>query len=101
MSDNEDQEVEIKKTGKNLKIVFDNENANKEEELFSYEELQEEESGTGHVTIDAKMDIDETVANEANALPAEEEKAEEEEDSTEFHVNLDKAPPTLKNTVLV
>ena len=99
MSDNEDQEVEIKKTAKNLKIVFDNENANKEDELFSYEELQEEESGRGHVTIDAKMDIDETGANDAS-LPAEEEKAEEE-DSTEFHVNLDKAPPTLKNTVLV
>lgn len=100
MSDTEDQDCgfatsdDIKKKAKNLKIVIDNDKAN-QDELFAYEELADEELA-GQVTIDSKMDIDETV-NEGQA----QEEAAQEDDSTEFHVNLDKAPPTLKNTVLV
>ena len=100
MSDNIDDEQEVedeklnvsdlKKKAKSLKIVIENEDANKgneNEELFDYEELKDEEM-TGDV---AKMELDVVVAEEE----------EEDEDSTEFHVNLNKAPPTLQNTVLV
>jgi hypothetical protein len=77
---------ELKKEGKNLKIVIENTGGGDSEvALFDYEELKEDELEDPHVS---KMDTEmETTA--------------QDEDGPEFHVNLDKAPPTLQNTILV
>lgn len=79
---------------KNLKIIIENTpNENPSElTLCDYEELEQDpiiiNNAISSQTNDAVND-----ENEDNLM--------EDDVDTEFHVNLDKAPPTLQNTILV
>jgi hypothetical protein len=97
----------------NLKIVVENPNFGEQQEL---QELQEQESPlkdtketTELLDYDDLVEMEEQNEKEANAAKMKEPQtedgeididADEDDDETEFHVNLDKVPPTLQNTIL-
>jgi hypothetical protein len=105
---NKNQEFTHKNLKENLKIVIENTNFSEKNEIL--EVVKKESSDL--------IDYGDLVEmEESNLMPVIEEQYtkskekiedghididnEEDEDEIEFHVNLDKVPPTLQNTILV
>ena len=105
---NKNQEFTHKNLKENLKIVIENTNFSEKNEIL--EVVKKESSDL--------MDYGDLVEmEESNLMPVIEEQYtnskekieeghididnEEDDDEIEFHVNLDKVPPTLQNTLLV
>ena len=105
---NKNQEFTHKNLKENLKIVIENTNFSEKNEIL--EVVKKESSDL--------MDYGDLVEmEESNLMPVIEEQYtnskekieeghididnEEDDDEIEFHVNLDKVPPTLQNTILV
>ena len=100
---NETMEFNHKKIIKeNLKIVVENKGIGgaNENDLLDYDEMETDDNVNSNVAvINAPINNNRNVEiggdNDVNQL------GQNEEDETEFHVNLDKVPPTLQNTILV
>jgi stress response protein SCP2 len=100
---NETIEFNHRNIKENLKIVVDNKNGNgceaSESDLLDYDEMDTDDNVNSNAQIDPNANNNnrsvEIAGDEANQVE------QNEEDETEFHVNLDKVPPTLQNTILV
>ena len=84
-----------------MKIVVDNRrpSTDSDEAMDEQEDTLEpiEEPTVLHVNFGKKRKS----AKDENLSDVSEDDDDEEEDETEFHVNLDKVPPSLQNTTLV
>ena len=106
---NKNQEFTHKNLKENLKIVIENTNFSEKNEKEILEAVKIESSDL--VDYDDLVEMEEVKSNliedqyTKNKEQIEDGQIdidnEEDEDEIEFHVNLDKVPPTLQNTILV
>ena len=92
----------------NLKIVIDNNNNNKSVANDAYEDIDSNDSSEQNMLelaeeqlngdeFESVKRIDDNISN----VSEDQESLDKDEDEIEFHVNLDKVPPSLQNTILV
>lgn len=85
----------------NLKIVVENKSIGdaNENDLLDYDEMETDDNVNSNVEV-----VNTRISNNRNVEIGgddDNQLEQNEEDETEFHVNLDKVPPTLQNTILV
>ena len=115
----ESDRLKSKLVVQNLKIVVDNSRPAEDEPMDEQEEEEKSEQNKTEETVFhvklgdknkkvSKMSEDDhlsDVSDEEDLVDLDQEielkVGEEEDDETEFHVNLDKVPPSLQNTTLV